>query len=191
MLTITIPGTELWDERSERFLTVQEETVTLEHSLVSISKWESKWHKAFLRKQKKTDEETRDYVRCMSVYDDVSPNILIGLTDENISQINAYIEDSMTATYISDIHKGAGTNRDTVTSELIYYWMIALNIPFECQYWHLNRLMTLINVCSIKNQPAKKMGRNELMRRNTALNAARRKQMHTKGGATHENNLYA
>ena len=117
----------------------------------------------------------------MSVYDDVSPNILIGLTDENISQINAYIEDSMTATYISDIHNKSGANRDTVTSELIYYWMIALNIPFECQYWHLNRLMTLINVCSIKNQPAKKMGRNELMRRNAALNAARRKQLHTKG----------
>ena len=181
MLTITIPGTELWDEQSERFITVREETVTLEHSLVSISKWEAKWHKAFLGKQKKTEEETRDYVRCMSVYDDVSPNILIGLTDENISQINAYIEDSMTATYISDIHNKSGANRDTVTSELIYYWMIALNIPFECQYWHLNRLMTLINVCSIKNQPAKKMGRNELMRRNTALNAARRKQLHTKG----------
>ena len=181
MLTLEIPELEGCNEKTREFISTKACTLHLEHSLIALSKWESKWHKAFLRKQKKTDEETRDYVRCMSVYDDVSPNILIGLTDENISQINAYIEDSMTATYISDIHKGAGTNRDTVTSELIYYWMIALNIPFECQYWHLNRLMTLINVCSIKNQPAKKMGRNELMRRNTALNAARRKQMHTKG----------
>ena len=162
-------------------MTVQEETVTLEHSLVSISKWESKWHKAFLRKQKKTDEETRDYVRCMSVYDDVSPNILIGLTDENISQINAYIEDSMTATYISDIHKGAGTNRDTVTSELIYYWMIAFNIPAAYEKWHLNRLLTLIKICDIKNSPGKKMSEAEIISQNRELNKARMAALHKKG----------
>lgn len=181
MLTITIPGTEMWDEENECFATAPGEdiTVTLEHSLVSLSKWESKHHKAFLGKQRKTKEETLDYIRCMVVGGSVSDDDLSRLSPDNVTQINAYIEDPMTATYISDVHKGGG--RETVTAELVYYWMIALNIPFECQYWHLNRLLTLINVCSIKNQPTKKMGRNELMRRNTALNAARRKQLHTKG----------
>lgn len=180
MLRITIPSVELWDENKQEFVYTKEQTLQLEHSLVSISKWESKWCKTFLSNKPKTIEETIDYVRCMTLTQNVDPDIYNYLTDENIEQINRYIEQPMTATYFSDDRKAGGT-RDAVTSELIYYWMIALNIPFECQKWHLNRLLSLIRVCNIKNSPPKKMSRRELMQRNTALNAARRKKLNTKG----------
>ena len=183
MLRITIPKTELWDERKEEFVSVKERTLELEHSLVSLSKWESKWCKPFLTDAKRTDEETIDYIRCMTITPNVDPKIYYALTKENIMQINAYIESPMTATFFSkDKEKGRiGTSREIITSELIYYWMISFNIPFECQKWHINRLITLIKVCSIKNEPPKKMSKKSLMSRNAALNAARRKQFNTKG----------
>ena len=180
MLQITIPAVELWDERKQEFVITKEQTLQLEHSLVSISKWESKWCKPFLTKQEKTFEETLDYIKCMTLTQNVDPEIYNYLTNENIKEINEYIGAPMTATYFSD-EKTSKTSREQVTAELIYYWMIALNIPFECQNWHLNRLLTLIKVCSIKNQPPKKRSRKEIMRRNAALNAARRKQLNTKG----------
>ena len=180
MLTITIPATEMWDEKNEKFIDIKECRLQLEHSLVSLSKWESKWCKPFLFTNDKTAEEIMDYVRCMTLTTNVSPEVYYGLTSENIKAINAYIEAPMTATHFGSEQNGSG-KREVVTSELIYYWMIALNIPFECQKWHLNRLLTLIRICNIKNQPAKKMSRKEIMSRNAVLNAARRKQLGTKG----------
>jgi len=180
MLRITIPAVELWDERKQEFIITKEQTLQLEHSLVSISKWESKWCKPFLTKQEKTFEETLDYIKCMTLTQNVDPEVYNYLTNENIKEINEYIGAPMTATYFSD-EKTSKTSSEQVTAELIYYWMIAFNIPFECQKWHLNRLLTLIKVCSIKNQPPKKRSRKEIMSRNAALNAARRKQLNTKG----------
>lgn len=182
MLRITVPAREFWDESKGEFIQTKEQTLQLEHSLVSVSKWESKWRKAFLGKQEKTYEETLDYVRCMTVTPNVDPEIYHRLTNQNIAEINDYISAPMTATYFAE-DKNARKSRDTVTSELIYYWMISLNIPFECQKWHLNRLLSLIRVCEVKNAPPKKGRRSarEIMAQNAALNAARRKQLNTKG----------
>ena len=180
MLKITIPDTEFWDEKKQEFINVKGQTLQLEHSLVSLSKWESKWCKPFLSKDSKTLEETIDYIKCMTITQNVDPNIYLGLTNENITEINNYIEAPMTATTFYDERKGT-KNRETITSELIYYWMISLQIPVEFQKWHLNRLLTLIKVCNIKNAPPKKMSQREIMSRNTALNAARRKAMNSKG----------
>ena len=180
MLYITVPATELWDEANEEFIHTKEQTLQLEHSLVSLSKWEARWCKAFFSKREKTNEETLDYIKCMTITQNVDPIIYKCLTKENVEQINKYIEAPMTATYFSE-DENKGGNKDVITSELIYYWMIALNIPSEYQKWHINRLLTLIRVCNIKNQPPKKMSRSQIMSRNRALNAARRKQLNTKG----------
>lgn len=180
MLQITVPATEMYDELRNEFVYTKEQTLQLEHSLVSLSKWESKWCKSFIASKNKTDEETIDYIKCMTLNKNVDPEVYNRLTIANVRQIENYIAAPMTATYFSE-DKKAGYSRETVTSELIYYWMIALNIPFECQKWHLNRLLTLIRVCNIKNQPPKKMNKKDVMNRNTALNAARRKQLNTRG----------
>lgn len=180
MLIITVPAAEMYNEATNEFTYGKEFTLQLEHSLVSLSKWESKWKKPFLGKDKKTIEETMDYIKCMTITQNVPDEVYSRLNTDNVSQINKYIEDDMTATTFYG-HENNGASKETITSELIYYWMIALNIPMECQKWHLNRLLTLVRVCNIKNTPPKKMGRNELMSRNAALNAARRKQLGTKG----------
>jgi len=179
MLQIRIPEFEGWDEKNEIFVNKKAQNLTLEHSLVSISKWEAKYHKPFLSREEKTSEETIDYIRAMTLTQNVDPDVYNRLTNENIFQIRDYIDDPMTATTFRNDH--SSPNREIITSELIYYWMVASNIPFECQKWHLNRLLTLIRICSIKNQPQKKMGKNELLSRNAALNAARRKKFNTKG----------
>lgn len=179
MLQITIPAmNDLWDERNQQFLSIKETTIQLEHSLLSISKWESKWNKSFINTKDKTEEELIDYIKCMTITKNVDPNIYVCLTAENIQEIVNYINAPMTATTIRDTGK---SNHEIVTSELIYYWMISLNIPVKFEKWHLNRLITLIRVCSIKNQPTKKMSRGEIMQRNAALNAARKKRWNTKG----------
>lgn len=180
MLRITVPATEQFDEVKGEFITTKEQTLQLEHSLVSLSKWEAKWCKPFLYTDHKTDEETIDYIKCMTITQNVKPEVYQCLTAENIKQIQEYIYAPMTATVISE-NKHGKKNREIITSEVIYYQMIALNIPFECEKWHLNRLITLIRVCNIKNQPAKKMSSGEIKRRNAALNAARRKKLNTKG----------
>lgn len=180
MLRITIPATELWDENKEEFINTKEQTLQLEHSLVSLSKWESKWHKPFLSKDIKTEEEKLDYIRCMTITQNVDPNVYNFIPSNIQEEIKEYIDDKMTATWFNDDKNGKG-NAEQITSELIYYWMITQNIPFECEKWHLNRLLTLIKVCNIKSQPPKKMGQKALMSRNAALNAARRKQLNTKG----------
>lgn len=180
MLQILVPASEMYDESTGEFITGKDFNLQLEHSLVSISKWESRWCRAFLSNKPKTYEETIDYIKCMTITQNVPDETYSRLTRENIDQINKYIEAPMTATHFLDDKSGRGGS-DTVTSELIYYWMIALNIPFECQKWHLNRLLALIRVCNIKNQPAKKMSKSEIMNRNRALNEARRKQLNTRG----------
>ena len=179
MLTITIPAMELFNDLTQEFIETKAQTIQLEHSLVSISKWESKWNKPFLAKNDKTITETLDYIRCMTITQNVNPDVYKRLSRSNIEDINKYIDAPMTATTFSD--NNAGKSREIVTSELIYYWMIALNIPMECQRWHLNRLLTLIRVCNVKNTPPKKMSRREIMNRNAALNAARRIQLNSKG----------
>lgn len=180
MLRITIPATELWDERNERFIRTKEQTLQLEHSLVSISKWESTWGKPFLSKEIKTIDETIDYVRCMTLTQNVNPNVYFALTDENLKLVNDYIDNPMTATTFSE-DKSGKPNREIITAEVVYYWMSALQIPMECQKWHFNRLLTYIRVSNIKNGPQKKMGKTETLKSNAALNAARRKQLNTKG----------
>ena len=175
MLKITIPPGEQYDEVNNLFIVSKEQPLQLEHSLVSLSKWESKWCKPFLSKEEKSIEETLDYIRCMTVTQNVDPKAYAFLTDKNIDEINAYIDAPMTATTFSQ-QKGP-INKSVITAEIIYYWMVTFNIPFECQKWHLNRLLTLINVCSIKSQTPKKMSAKE--RRN--LNAARRKAHKTRG----------
>ena len=180
MLQITIPAVEQWDENKQEFIFTKEQKLQLEHSLVSLSKWESKWCKAFLTKQEKTFEETLDYIKFMTITQNVDPKVYNYLTNENIDEVNRYIEAPMTATYFSE-DKTSKISREQVTAELIYYWMISLNIPFECQKWHLNRLLTLIKVCNIKNTPPKKRSRKDIMSSNAALNAARRKQLNTRG----------
>ncbi len=180
MLKIIVPATEFFDEINEVFIYKKEQHLQLEHSLVSLSKWESKWNKAFLGRQEKTDEEILDYVRCMTLTQNVNPEVYFRLSAENYATINAYIEAPMTATCFFD-DKQQKRSKETVTSELIYYWMISYNIPVEFQKWHLNRLLTLIRVCSIKNSPPKKRSRREIMQRNAALNAARRSRLHSNG----------
>ena len=180
MLRIAIPAGEQWDEINQSFVYTKEHVLQLEHSLVSLSKWESKWCKPFLSKQEKTLEEIIDYIKCMTLTQHVDPTVYNLMTSKNVNEINDYIAAPMTATYFYDDKTSKGS-REQVTSELIYYWMIALNIPFECQKWHLNRLLTLIRVCNVKNQPPKKMSKRSIMSRNSALNAARRKQFNTTG----------
>lgn len=180
MLRITVPGIEKWDESKEVFVPSEDQTLQLEHSLISLSKWESKWKKPFLTKNDKTYEETLDYIKCMTLNKNVDSEVYDRLTNENIQAINAYISDPMTATFFSE-DETAKSSREIVTSELIYYWMITLNIPDRFEKWHLNRLLTLIKVCNVKNQPPKKRSKRELMSRNAALNAARRKRFNTNG----------
>ena len=181
MLNITIPAIDGWDDDKQEFVDIKpSRTLSLEHSLISLSKWESKWCKPFISTKDKTQEEIIDYIKCMTLTQNVADDVYNRLSFENIKQINEYINAPMTATrFFND--KNVKTSREQITSEIIYYWMITLNIPFECQKWQLNRLLTLIRVCNIKNQPPKKMNRREILSRNAALNAARRNQLNTKG----------
>lgn len=179
MLTIHIPSKEMWDEDKQEFKYTKAHTLVLEHSLVSMSKWESKWCKPFLSSERKTIEETIDYIKCMTITQNVDDDVYSALTTSNIDEINAYIQHPMTATVIVDNDKSS--SKEIVTSELIYYWMISFNIPFECQKWHLNRLITLIRLCNKRNKPPKKLSQQELIKRNSELNAIRRKRLQTKG----------
>lgn len=169
-----------WDEENETFVEPKIQVLSLEHSLVSLSKWESKWCKPFLHTDEKTTEETLDYIKCMTLTQNVDPSVYDKLTKQHILQINEYIEAPMTATTFSE-DKNGKKNREIVTAELIYYWMIAYNIPFECQKWHLNRLITLVRVCGIKNAPPKKTSKKDLASRYAALNAQRRAKLNSKG----------
>lgn len=180
MLQITVPRRELWDEGREEFLYLEEQTLLLEHSLVSLSKWEQKWRKPFLATETLSPEESRDYIRCMTLTPDVDPLVYKFLSDDNINEVGKYIAEPMTATWFTK-RENSKPSREIITAEIIYYWMTQLQIPFECENWHLSRLFTFIEVCSEKNKPPKKMSQNEAMSRHKALNAARRKQFNPKG----------
>lgn len=179
MLTITVHIPERYDETNEQFLKPKDCELQLEHSLVSISKWESTWCTPFLSKESKTIVQTMDYIRCMTINQKVDPEVYNYISDDNISKVKDYIDSDMTATkFLKNDNK---INREIITSEKIYYWMIALNIPYKYEQWHLNRLLTLINVCNIQNSPPKKMSKKEIISNNRALNEARKKEWNTNG----------
>lgn len=181
MLHITIPETELFDELRQEFIYVSKPTtLALEHSLVSISKWESKWKKPYLTDEEKTLEETIDYVRCMTITQNVDPNVYYAMTVQNLKDIEEYINDSHTATTINEVGP-VKKNSERITSELVYYWMCEFGIPFETQKWHFNRLMTLIRIAGIKKNSDKKMSKKEAMQYQRDLNAARRAKKNSKG----------
>lgn len=179
MFRVVVQSEEKFDDELQEFVPPKYYSFQIEHSLVSISKWESKWHKPFLSNVPKSDEEVNDYIRCMTITQNVSDEAYENISQENFVSIREYIDNPMTATNVK--HEEKGRNRDIITSEKIYYWMIALGVPFECQKWHLNRLLMLIDVCNAENKPKKKMSRKDLMSRNASLNAARRKQLNSKG----------
>lgn len=179
MLVLEISGTEFYDEEKEEFVQMKPVELRLEHSLVSISKWESKWKVPFLSTKRMSLEQTRDYIKCMTINQNVDPLVYSTINAEQMAKINEYISDERTATTFSN--NGGPPNRQVVTSELIYFWMAQYNIPMECQKWHFSRLMTLIRIASIKNAPEKKMTRDAILSQNKSLNAARRKAMRSKG----------
>lgn len=178
MLEIKVNGLEAFDEESNEFITVKPQILKIEHSLVSISKWEAKWKKPFISSKEKTEEEVLDYIRCMTI-NQVNPYTYRILSQKNIDDIVEYINDPMTATTVNGLSDKR--NNESITSELIYYWMVSYEIPFECEKWHLNRLLTLIKICNAKNQPSKKMSRRKIFEQNQALNAARKAKLHTRG----------
>lgn len=183
MLEIIIPEkNDLWDESKGEFITIKGARLQLEHSLISLRKWESKWHKSFLSTKEKTYEEILDYIRCMTLNSNVDQNVYMLLSQKDIKSVIDYINDPYTATWFSDKSNMPGSGkREIVTAEIIYYWMISLNVPSEYQKWHLNQLLTLIKVISIKNSPKKKMSRKDQASQTAALNKARRAKYNSKG----------
>lgn len=179
MLQLVVRDLEFFDEETQEFKTFNQ-TIVLEHSLLSISKWEAKWKKTFFTKTKTMDEFI-DYIRCMTITSNVDPIVYRCLSDEHLKSIQEYIDDPMTATTIRSRFPNNRRNRN-ITSELIYCWMFTQNIPIECEKWHFNRLMTLIQVCSIENNPKqKKMSKRDILRQNSSINAARRARYGTRG----------
>ena len=179
MLVVDFKGAELFDETAMKFIDLPPARLEFEHSLISLSKWEARWNVPFLSKDMKSSEQTFDYIKNMCLTRNVDPQVFLALSSENLRVINDYIDAPMTATtFISRRPSGVGP---IITSEIIYYWMITFNIPFECQKWHLKRLMTLIRVCDEKNAPKKKMSRRDVLAQNRELNAARRAQLNTTG----------
>jgi len=178
MFKIVIPEDEFYNESTNEFVQVKSQELHLVHSLVSVSKWESIWQKSFLTNKNPSRDESISYIRCMTVNQNVDSSAYSRLTNELISRIVGYIDAPMTATVFYDEKKKSNA---IITSEIIYGWMVALTIPFECQKWHLNRLLTLIKVCDLQNQPKKKIGQREILARNAALNEARKAKLNTTG----------
>jgi len=182
-IEIVIPAVDLFDEDKNKFMETDERKIEIEHSLVSLSKWEQKWKLPFLGNKNITTEQTIDYIKCMCLTPDVPAEAFaaIAYAPDVFKQVNDYITDSMTATWFSE-RGPKHTSSEALTSEVIYYWLVALTIPFETQYWHLNRLLTLIRVTNIKNDPKKKlMPLAEQQQQQRDLNAERRAKMGTKG----------
>lgn len=180
MLKIKIQKRECWDSINEKFVYIPETTLELEHSLFSISKWEAKWEKSFFLKEPKTSEETIDYIKMMSL-NDVDPIVFNNISKDVFKKIEEYINMPMTATKINSRLGNDNNSKSYTTSEIIYYYMVSLNIPLECEHWHINRLITLIRVCSIKSQPQKKMSKQEAIAYQAKMNAERRAKLKSKG----------
>lgn len=182
MLQLEINSGEFFDETTQEFITMKPQKLLLEHSLLSLSKWEAKWKKPFFGKDEKTPEEYIDYIRCMTINSKVDPLVYDNLSAEDFKKVIEYIEDPHTATTIRDIPNKRHRRPRVVTSELIYYWMCANGIPFDCERWHLYRLITLIRICGIENNPdSKKMSRKDIYAQNRELNEARRAKYNTSG----------
>lgn len=181
MLQITIQKTDLYDDEKEEFVYVPQTTIELEHSLDAISKWEMLWKKPFLTDDGLSVEQTLDYIKCMTITPNVDPVVYLCLNDSNVNKIKNYINSSMTATWFSKSKTGKNvSSTEAITSELIYYWMICCDIPFECDKWNISRLLTLIEICNVKNSE-KKVSQKEQMMRNADINAQRKKKYNTKG----------
>lgn len=180
MLQITIPERELWDERNNCMIYTKEVHLRLEHSLISISNWEMKWHVPYFDSNK-TDEQAFDYIRCMALNKELNEEAFLGLTQKNVEDINEYMINQMTATTIGDVQSKTSMSHRKVTSELIYYWMIQFGIPFSCEKWHINRLIMLIRVCAEENKPRKNRKAKDIAMDYRAINAARRAALNTKG----------
>lgn len=184
MLTLEISkDLEMWDDRNERFLRVPKQTLTFEHSLVSISKWESKWEKPFFSKGDKTNDEMIDYISCMCITRNVPHKTFVAIAydKELMSQISSYLNKPMTATKFKQRQVKPHRGDQSLTSERIYYLMIAFGVPVEFEKWHINRLLTLIEICDRKNTPNKKMSKADMLRARHAENEARKKAWHTRG----------
>lgn len=180
MLILVVPGDEMFDEESNTFVTVNDVTLKLEHSLVSLSKWESKHEIPFLNKEEKTTDQVIDYIRYMTITQKVPDEVYSRLSEDNFEEVQEYIDAKMSATWFNE-PPGAPQSKEVITAELIYYWMVVFEIPFECEKWHLNRLFTLIRICNIKQSKPMKMSRSEIVARNRELNEQRKKQLGTKG----------
>lgn len=183
MLTITVPEQkDIFDEKKNEFLSIKGATIQLEHSLISLRKWESKWHKPFLDRKDHTPEESLDYVRCMTLTPHVDPLLYYVIPQGEMIRISEYIKDPMTATWFGkeDNKKGQARAR-VITAEVIYYWMIELGVPVEFEKWHLNQLLTFIRVINVERTPNKKMSKSTLLKNYSALNAQRRAALRTKG----------
>lgn len=180
MLTVHVPAQEFYNEATGEFENVAACTLQLEHSLISLSKWEAKWKKPFIDQEGLTRAEILDYIRCMTINQNVDPKVYAAMSAADFERIKNYIADPATATKVYDRRPGKTGRREIITSEVIYWQMIYLGIPFECEKWHLNRLLMLIKVCSIKgtNNP---MSEAALFAQNKQLNAARRAAMNSKG----------
>lgn len=181
MLSIEIKPREFFNEKTSEFITVKGGTLKLEHSLVSISKWESKWKIPFLSEQKKTKKQIDDYIRCMSINGDPDPFLIASISSEDKNRIIDYIEEKQTATCFTDLGDKKNGRSEIITSEQIYFWMIQYSIPHEYEKWHLSRLLTLIEICNRENVPSKKMTQAEIMAKNKALNAERKAKLHSRG----------
>jgi len=180
MLEIFVEEGELFDESTLRVIKTNPIHLKLEHSLLSIAKWESKWHIPFLQESERTQEQFLDYVRCMTITQNVEPSVYKILPAKTIYEIKSYIDDPMTATWFNKESNSKKGGR-VVTSELVYCWMAQCQIPFDCEKWNFNRLITLIRVCSIENSPKKKMSGKNVLKQNASLNAKRKQAMHTRG----------
>jgi hypothetical protein len=179
MLRITVTMSESFDEEKQEFLS-ETFDLELEHSLVSVSKWESIWEKPFLVQEDKTPEEVFSYIECMILNPDPPPEIVYKLSERDLKVVHDHIASKATATWFNE-QKVAGRSSETFTSELIYFWMSSFAIPFEAENWHLSRLLTLIRIHNVKNQKPKKMNRNEMAAQRRAENERRKKALGTTG----------
>ena len=180
MLTIYVGATEHFDEKTREFSYVGGTPIQLEYSLAILSKWESKFNKPFLGPQKKTREETISFIQEMIITPEISPDIINEFTLQNFKDVNAYMESKQTATWFSDTPEPK-TSREVITAELIYYWLVTFNIPWEAQHWHLNKLFTLIKVFNAKSEKPKKMTPGQAAARRRELNEQRKQQYKTAG----------